>query len=213
MKKVALVKFLFILCLLVAASMITWGQFFRKYHQQDVINIHHFPRVIGAWEAEDLPMSAMDYAGLETRNAFVRRYRSAQGLEVYLFVVYSENNRKVSHPPEICYAGSDVQILARTTDVLGDRSAPEAVPVNTLLLEKAGVQQVALYWFKAGPVLTRSYWHQQILLAWNIFQGRSAGGALMRVAVTVQGGQILKAEAQAKAFARQIMPSIQEYLP
>ena len=99
------VSYWFILALFLAAGTLSWRVYFKSYVQSDNLSIHHFPKVIGDWTSEDLPISDDDKAILETDNVFVRRYTNSIDEEVSLFIVYSENNRKVSHPPEICYTG------------------------------------------------------------------------------------------------------------
>jgi len=91
----------FILILFLAVGTFSWRIYFKSYVQSDNLSIHHFPKVIGDWNSEDLPISDDEKALLETDNVFVRRYANSNDEEVFLFIVYSQNNRKVSHPPEI----------------------------------------------------------------------------------------------------------------
>jgi len=100
-----------ILVIFLAVGTVSWGVYFKNYRQSDSLNIHHFPKVIGEWSSEELPISDDEKALLETDNVFVRRYTNAMKEEVYLFIVYSQNNRKVSHPPEICYTGGGATIF------------------------------------------------------------------------------------------------------
>src|SRR3989338_3669309 len=93
---------LFILGIFAVSLAISWQLYFKQYLQKDTVSISVFPEKIGPWRGEDIPLQDTDYEILETKNAFVRRYTTPEGKEVFLFIVYSQNNRKVSHPPEIC---------------------------------------------------------------------------------------------------------------
>src|SRR3990167_4372450 len=60
-----------------------------------------FPKEIGEWKGTDLPIEENVYQILETRNLFIRDYKNAKGDSVYLYIVYSEGNPKINHPPAI----------------------------------------------------------------------------------------------------------------
>src|SRR3990167_3007083 len=102
------VSYIILIVVLMGAGIVSWHLFFKVYHQQDTVSINQFPQKIGDWISTDLPIPEDVYAILETRNVFTRRYKNPANKEAYLMLVYSQNNRKVSHPPEICYAGSGV---------------------------------------------------------------------------------------------------------
>jgi len=85
----------FIIILFCAVGSLSWRIYFKVYRKTDSISIHRFPKIIGEWSSEEIPVSDDDKALLETDNVFVRRYANRKGEEVFLFIVYSENNRKV----------------------------------------------------------------------------------------------------------------------
>jgi len=192
---------------------VSWNFYFKKYSQADTINIHEFPYAIGEWQGADLKISEEEYAILETRNAFARKYVDPQGNNVYLLIVYSQNNRKVSHPPEICYTGSGVDILANHLAVIHLADQNLAIQANMLFLEKGEVQQVSYYWFKVGGAYTANYWRQQFLIAVNTLLGRPASSALIRVAANVGEGGMEAARARTERFVGQISPHLKTYLP
>ena len=107
MKKKLSGGFLIIIALFFAAGAMSWRLYFKAYVQADTADISSFPMEVGDWVAEDMPLTEREYAILETRNVFVRKYTNQKTDDIlYLFVVYSQSNRKVSHPPEICYTGA-----------------------------------------------------------------------------------------------------------
>ena len=205
-------NYIFIVVLLLATTVISWNLYFKKYLQRDTIDIAVFPKTIGSWQSEDLPISEVDYAVLETRNVFVRKYKNLSGELAYLFIVYSQYNRKVSHPPEICYAGGGVSVLVHEPESVSVPPINSVVLVNKLTLSKGDAQQVAFYWFKVGNTFTPSYWKQQMLIAKKTLLGEPAGSALIRVSVDVNNNE-KRATEEAKQFAALVIPEIMKVLP
>src|SRR3989338_4238772 len=61
------------------------------------------PFAIGDWIGKDQAVDEMTYAILETRNVLSRSYVNSQGERIELLVVSSDKDRRVAHPPEVCY--------------------------------------------------------------------------------------------------------------
>ena len=200
--------------ILVGAGVVSWQLFFKKYHQEDTVNIHHFPKKIGDWASLDLPIPEDVYGILETRNVFTRRYRNAEGSDVYLMLVYSQNNRKVSHPPEVCYTGSGVSILSNAPAYIkADQSGRRVIKVNQLFVEQRGAQQIMYYWFKVGDTFTASYWKQQGLIVWKTLLGQPASSALLRLSTPIPDQGTAKAYEAINEFAQIVIPHLIDYLP
>ena len=132
-----------ICALFLVVGTVSWRVHFKSYTQGDNLSIHHFPKVIGDWVSEDLPITDDEKAILETDNVFVRRYTNSIDEEVFLFVVYSKNNRKVSHPPEICYTGGGATILSNVLDSIPSGSQDLPINVHRLKVEKGRVMQIS----------------------------------------------------------------------
>jgi len=203
----------FILALFLAVGILSWKVYFKSYVQEDQISIHLFPKVIGNWASEDLPISDDDKAILETDNVFVRRYTHSTGDEVYLFIVYSENNRKVSHPPEICYTGGGATILSSVSDSIPSESDDGAIEVRRLKIERGRVMEIFAYWFKVGDSFTSSYWKQQGMIAFKSLLGQPASSALIRISSTVNNNNNDDATRRIKKFGQLIIPHLKLYLP
>jgi len=206
-------RFIFLVCLLIMACLLAWNFYFKAYFQRDTVDIVNFPKSIGSWEGEDLPIPAQDLAILETTNAFVRRYTNPTGEEVYLFIVYSQNNRKVSHPPEICYTGSGATIVDRLLKPIRINDEIK-IHANHLVVEKGKEKQIVLYWFKVGNTFTPNYWRQQALIALKSFFGESASSALIRLSIDARDdSKVAQAEKTLLQFAHEIYSPTFRYLP
>jgi EpsI family protein len=200
-----------ILILFVISTAISWSLYFRNYWQSDTVDISEFPDVIGDWTSEELPLSDYELAILETDNAFVRRYTNTVGDEVYLFIVYSQNNRKVSHPPEICYTGSGATIFKSQKDHL--KTEGRDLEVVRFNVELAHFDQIIYYWFKVGDAYTSSYWKQQGLIAVKSLLGQPSSSALIRLSCTVKNDDEPQAVESIERFAQGILQYIPQYLP
>lgn len=210
-------KYIFVISMLLISSIISWRFHFRNYMQEDTVNIHTFPRQVGSWSSEELTITDEEYDILETRNAFARRYTDAEGNIVDLFIVYSQTNRKVSHPPEVCYLGSGVSItnkIQKSFDVsLAVGEAKSEHQVIELVLEQNWRQQISYYWFKVGDTFTASYWKQQLLIAYKTLLGQNSSSAMIRISSNVVDSNVEKSTEDVEKFTREIIPKLFEYLP
>lgn len=200
-----------ILLLFFIAGVLSWRMHFRVCRQQDTVNISSFPTRIGQWESEEIPLSEDELNILETKNVFVRKYSNPEGQAIYLYIIYAQNNRKVSHPPEICYAGGGAVILENEQDFIVADGVN--IVVNRLMVENNLISQIVFYWFKVGNSFTPNYWKQQVLVLLKAFLGQSASNALIRISVVVRNEDKAAAVIQAKKFGELIIPYINKYLP
>lgn len=205
-------KLTVIILLIVAAGVMSWTTYLKEFNEEDTVSIHSFPTEINGWVSEELPITEDEYAILETRNVFTRKYTGPAGQVVYLFTVYSQYNRKVAHPPEVCYTGSGIKVVSNTVDSIPVPELDVTIKAHKLQLERRHLKQVAYYWFKVGNSFTPSYWHQQIQIAFKNLIGRPEGSALIRVSA-VHGGDDQRAVEDIKEFTRLVLPAIYKHLP
>ena len=207
-------KYFFIILLFIISAAISWHLYFKVYSQKDTVSIHSFPQRIADWSAEEIPISQQDKAILETDNVFVRRYTNPQGEEVYLFIVYSQNNRKVSHPPEVCYTGSGATIVNNVHDSFSTDASLGDIKVNRVTVEQGRERQIFFYWFKVGDTFTSNYWKQQGLIALKSFRGQPSSSALIRISISARKEEDdANATQKLKDFGRMILPYLQKHLP
>ena len=207
-------SYLFIILLFIVSTAISWQLYFQVYSQKDTVSIHAFPRTIAGWSAEEIMISQQDKAILETDNVFVRHYTNPQGEGVYLFIVYSQNNRKVSHPPEVCYTGSGATIVNNVHDSFSTGSSLGEIKVNRVTVEQGRERQIFFYWFKVGDTFTPNYWKQQGLIALKSFLGQPSSSALIRISISARKEEDdANSTQKLKDFGRMILPYLQKHLP
>jgi EpsI family protein len=204
-----------LICLTLAATaVISWVLFFKQAVEKDTVDINHFPKKIGAWDSVDLRITKDEYAILETNNAFVRLYTNAvDKAQVTLYLVYSQTNRKVAHPPEICYTGNGLTITEDVHDTIPVKYKNLTIQANRLRLVKGNFTQFAYYWFKVGEHFTSNYWKEQVLIAFYTLLGRQPSSALVRVSADVVDNDVKKTITNMKNFINLIAPELFLYLP
>lgn len=203
-----------IVAIFCVAGFVAWPLFFNSYRHADSVSVHDFPRQIGEWKSIDLTILADEYAILGTRNVFARKYTNAQGKSVYLMVVYSQHNRKVSQPPEICYAGSGTTIVNNEHTYVDFGIDNFVVKANKMILETRNAKQIMYYWFKVGKdTFTASYWKQQLLIAAKTLLGKPASSAMIRVSVSIDQEKISEASQRIDEFVLLVTPPLFKFLP
>jgi len=170
--------------------------------------VANFPETVGEWEGKNLSIDERTYEILETRNLFIRNYKNKNGDNLYLYIVYSQDNRKVSHPPEICMTGGGLNILDKKTIEL-----PGGIKAVQLLMEKGSYQQLVIYFFKAGNNYTPEYITQQMKVVVDRLTGKRTAGALIRLSIDIKDGEQEKAFQVLKSFAVELEPLLRKYLP
>ncbi|MFA5261190.1 MAG: exosortase C-terminal domain/associated protein EpsI [Candidatus Omnitrophota bacterium] len=206
-------NFMVLLGLFFFAGVVSWTLYFKEYQQKDSVNIQTFPQEIAGWKSEELPITDREYEILETRNAFTRKYTNAQGDSVYLFIVYSQTNRKVVHPPEICYTGGGATFISNVHHTIDVPQPKMQIISNKYLVEQGGYRQYMCYWFKVGNTFTPNYLKGQTLIAMKRLTGQPSSGALIRISAVVDPENPDKAMQLIDAFSRIITPQLFQCLP
>jgi EpsI family protein len=170
----------------------------------------NFPMKFGDWVGENVPLRESDYAILETRNLIMRNYKNlTRGDEVNLYIIYSSDNRKALHPPEICYTGGGAgTILEKKVEALNS-----GFKVNKFIIENKNLSQVVVYWFKSGQLSTYSYIKQQLKTMADRLLQKKTSGAMIRISTVVDPQNPGKGLNLIKSFAEEIVPLIERYVP
>lgn len=175
--------------------------------------VSKFPMQVGAWSGKDLPVEERAYEILETKNLILREYAN-KDKKVYLYIIYSQDNRKVSHPPEVCFEGSGITIIKKEKIPM-ELVGGQKIYANKLSVEKAGVNNTVVYWYKTGRYYMDNYLKQQMRAALSRFQFKHTSSAMIRVSaeeIQTQSGSAIVLEdmrafiKEASAYFEQIIP-------
>ena len=175
---ISLVALLSITCLL------SLNLYFKQRTAHDKVNIGLFPHTMGDWKGRDLEMTEKEYRILETRNILLREYTNSLNEELVLFIVYSETNRSVFHPPEVCLIGSGIEIVDKKIETID--CDKKLLSVNKLYTEKGDHKILDLYCYKAGNLYTDNYYLQQAYFALHQLLGKRVKGATIRVSMPIR---------------------------
>lgn len=201
--------FIIVVCVLAIASILGIVSYLpAKLDSGKLVKMANFPKQIGEWQSRDIELSKQDYEILETNNLIMREYKNTKGEAVLLYIVYSEDNRKVSHPPEVCYMGSGATVVEKEKLKLSN-----SINANKMLAESPNNQQIVIYWYKAGSLNTNNYLKQQLKIALARTFGKCTSGALIRLSADIKEDNETAALNLLKSFTSQIEPLLHKYVP
>jgi EpsI family protein len=166
-----------------------------------------------AFASVDETLDAQTLAILETNDYVYRRfYNTATRREADLLIVFSPDNRKGTHPPDVCLEGGGEEIVHKA-DCPVEVAGRGRVVLRELVSAKDNRQMFHLYVYKCGDDYTNSYWMQQLKILVNGLTSRNAAGALIRFTVPIRGGGVEAARDLAVKAASELLPSIDKGLP
>ena len=175
-------------------------------------------------------MSKTEIAILQTTDGVKRRYTTPGSKEIPgigpmyidLSVIFSANNRKGVHPPDVCLEGGGGRIVTKAFNPVTFQGEVKGEPkemnveFRELVSENRGFQVLHLYIYKCGDTYTNDYLWQQAVIFLNSLTSRNSAGALIRIDVPI-GRSDANATAEARrlglAAAATFMPMIDKGLP
>jgi len=168
------------------------------------------PTAIGDWaHLYDRDPTDQEIEILETKAILTRTYGRRGEETVDLSITYAPDNRRVAHPPELCYKGGGWTVEEKTR--LEVPVGTDTLAVNRLLLIRGEHRLILLYWFKAGQDYTAGYWHMQWLNVKSQLLNRRSSSALIRVSTMSPGpSDDGVATDTLRTFAAQALPYITE---
>jgi len=181
------VGYIVLIAMLIFTSAVSIQLFFRERSDRDMLDVRKFPMVIGDLKGTDVTITEAEYKMLETRNIISRHYTGPDGATIYLFIIYSETNRSVFHPPEVCMVGSGMELTDKKIEQV--EFDGRKFSANKLYAEKGEYKSISLYAYKTGSLYTDSYYLQQAHFAFNRLLGKNRGGATIRVTAQIVGSE------------------------
>ena len=169
------------------------------------------------WNSHKMELSDEDKMTLEYPSCLYRRYKAPQqgaaGPWVDFCLIFSRDNRKGTHPPDLCLEGGGDGIeLKHTVTVEDIPGHDEALACRELVVQSGDRRILFLYTYKCGGRYTPSFWAQQMTIFANGLVNRNASGALIRVS-TPATSSIDAARTRAKAMMRAAIPHLDKNLP
>lgn len=163
-------------------------------------------------QSYDLEMDEVTMTILETRDYLRRRYVVAGASPLDFCVIFSEDNRKGTHPPDLCLEGGGQDIIAAGDVVVAGVEGRGTIPCRELILQSGTSRLYFLYTYRCGDTYTRSFWMQQFTILANGLLSRNASGALIRVSTPV-GHDVDEARQRSMKFLGAAIPHLDRALP
>ena len=164
------------------------------------------------WNSRDRELDQLTQTILETSDYLYRQYVRAGEQPVDFVVIFSKDNRKGTHPPDLCLEGGGEQIVEKGSVAVGGIADRGSVPCRELITQGGARKWYYLYTYKCGRSYTGSFWMQQWTILTNGLLDRNSSGALIRISTPVTGS-IEEARRRATAFLRVAIPHLDQALP
>lgn len=203
--------FIIVFVILVAAMLVSLPSYLIVPKEKSEAIVAKLPMQIGAWQGKDLPIEERAYEILETKNLILREYAKGED-KVYLYIIYSQDNRKVSHPPEVCFEGSGVTIVKKDKIPM-ELANNKKIFANELIVEKAGISNIVVYWYKAGEYYVNNYLKQQLQIALSRLSFKHTSGALIRLSAEVSSANPERALENIRSFIKEASSHFSQIIP
>lgn len=176
----------------------------------------HFPETFGPWKVfRQDPLDAEIATELKadllvSQSYFEPPTRSFASLLVAWYQTQHEGVRQ-PHSPKVCLPGAGW--TPRIADEIDVDTAAGPITVNRYVVDQGQQSAVVLYWYQTSRGVIASEWAAKFWVVADSMRYKRTDTALVRVVAwsTKEGDQA--ATAVAAGFARNLHPTLREYLP
>ena len=164
------------------------------------------------WRSYDMELDELTLTILETTDYLCRHYYRDDAPFVEFSIIFSKDNRKGTHPPDLCLAGAGDGITAKGTLAVADVEGRGDIECNELIVQSGANKICHAYIYKCGNDYTRSFWKQQFVILWNGLLHRDASGALIRLSTPIVNDNMEEARRRITDFLRVALPYLDKGL-
>lgn len=127
---------------------------------------------------------------LETRDYVLRRYEgTSTAAPIDFCAIFSPDNRKGTHPPDLCMEGNGQTILEKSDIEVAAGGADPPIPCREFIVLNGNTLYYYLYTYKYGRNYTRSFWQQQVAIFLSGLINRPASGMLIHISTRIDNDQ------------------------
>ncbi|NPV04869.1 MAG: VPLPA-CTERM-specific exosortase XrtD [Syntrophaceae bacterium] len=176
-----------------------------------------FPMQVAGWTGKTDTIPAKFREGLYFSDYLLADYVDGQGKRINLYVAYYESQRKAEsiHSPETCLPGSgwEFKNAGRKTIAVGDGHG-RSMRLMAATMENAGQKQIVYYWFAQRGRVNTSLPEVKLYNFWDALTRQRTDGALVRLITPVLPGETPEeAEKRLQEFTREVVPTLEQFLP
>jgi EpsI family protein len=163
------------------------------------------------WTGIDEKLTEDEMTILETRDYVSRSYLDGRGQPVDLCVIFSEDNRKGTHPPDVCLegGGSRINYKAQRAVQLDEKTT---LTMHEIVAEYSDRKMYVTYFYKCGTQYTGDFYTQQAMIVWDGLTGKNADGALVRYSTPLVNDDLDAARKRTDALIACTFPLIRDKL-
>ncbi|MCE5229738.1 EpsI family protein [bacterium] len=200
-------RVILVLALLSATALLSAATLYPTRMEGAILKARALPLELGKWGGREVTVEQYVLDILETKDVVERSYLDApRSIPVHLAVVYSPDNRRVAHPPEVCYKGGGWEVTdKRVTQLEG------LPPMVRLVISHGRQKQIVYYCYKSGPDFIADYYRQQFNIVKNYLLRKSTASALVRFSAAYDQDEAAS-DARLVGFMREMMPEIKRTL-
>ncbi len=175
---------------------------FSRIDEAKDVRFETIPYQIGSWTGKDEVLDEQTYEILETRNILSRLYQNPNNKgTVYLLLVSSSKDRRVAHPPEVCFTSSHYDLTSSKDAVF--EIGGEKIPVKEFVAEDQNNpthKEHVLYVYQVGDRFTSNYYAQQLQFTMDSLAKKDSRVLLIRLSAS--------SEDSFQQFLSEILPHI-----
>jgi len=201
--------------LFIVSTFILWLGFYYNAENYNKHFAEKIPIEIDGMKSREILMDQRTLDILETEDVFYREYSKKDEPPIYLCVIFSENNRKVAHPPELCLSGGG-NVVEEKREIYINNTMKKKFDAQRLIVDQRHSKWMYVYWYKTGKFFSSRYMLQQLLAAVTQLIYRKSSCALIRVSMRIPVGEEQPYEAtqdKMVSFCQKVIPLTVEYLP
>ena len=149
---------------------------------------------------------------LETRDYVLRRYVTPNNsIPIDFCAVFSPDNRKGTHPPDLCMEGGGQTILRKADIEVAVAPGTPPIPAREFIVLSGNNLFYYMYMYKYGRHYTRSFWQQQVAIFLSGLLNRPASGMLIHISTPI-GADEQAARHRCEMLLQSIVPSLDRVL-
>ncbi|MDQ3001645.1 MAG: EpsI family protein [Fibrobacterota bacterium] len=200
------------LVLLGASAWLSNTRLFRQVVQGDTDLTRNISPRLGSWElVEEVPASASEVQGLETKDIIKRTYSNGRNHMELVVAYIAHSSLKSAHAQEACLRGAGAMVGS-----IGDLGLEnDRVRSKLISIDLRDRRQWVCYWYKIGDTYTAQYLRSSLLMFVGGFFGKEHQGAsLVRLLTPESRGESrAQIEGRMADFTRYLLPELEKNLP
>lgn len=188
-------------------------------HSETIVSnrpFSEFPQRIGQWQGETSRFDEKVYEILGVDDSILSSYRAGDGRQVQLYVGFYQSQREgdLIHSPKNCMPGAGWNIVETSLEEVETPGVGDGrLTAIKLILKNGPARQVVLYWFQSrGRIIASEYWQKIYLVIDSVTKRRTDGSFVRLISPVVEGDEAKTLEAL-KAFTRELVPVLKDFIP